>query len=78
MKTAMLGAAGLKHGGNRCTCAGSQFGAARAASVAVTDLSSMEVLQTKIWTAMPLRPLGSPAPHKVCSPYGQTQSTRSE
>lgn len=38
----------------------------------------MEVLQTKIWTAMPLRPLGSPAPHKVCSPYRQTQSTRSE
>lgn len=27
---------------------------------------------------MPLRPLGSPAPHKVCSPYRQTQSTRSE
>lgn len=38
----------------------------------VSDLSSMEVLQTKMWMAMPLRPRGSPAPHKVCSPCGQT------
>lgn len=33
------------------------------------------MLQTKMWTAMPWRPLGSPAPHKVCSPCGQTPSS---
>lgn len=67
----MLGA-GLK------LVAGRQPGAVSATSTAGTDLLIMEVLQTKIWMAMPLRPLGSPAPHKVCSPYRQTQSTRSE
>lgn len=45
---------------------------------AVPDLSSMEVLQTKMWMAMPLRPRGSPAPHKVCSPCGQTPGLGSE
>lgn len=51
----------------------------RASGRPAPDLSSMEVLQTKMWTAMPWRPLGSPAPHKVCSPCGQTPSSiRSE
>lgn len=44
----------------------------------VPDLSSMEVLQTKMWMAMPLRPRGSPAPHRVCSPCGQTPGLGSE